>query len=58
MFPSPTGMKWKSWYPAPLAESVSDRFSEIKLSSSNFPTFTLSHGLFRRLSKRTFADSK
>src|SRR5438270_11460103 len=30
----------------------------MKLSSSNFPTFTFSHRLWNRLSKRTFTDSK
>src|SRR6266478_3943073 len=30
----------------------------MKLSSSNFPTFTFSHGLLKRLSNRTLADSK
>ena len=41
MLPSPTGMKWNNWYGPPFAESVKVRFSEMKLSSSNFPTLTV-----------------
>src|SRR6266849_3380162 len=42
----------------PALDSVSVRFSEMKLSSSNFPNLKLSHEVCKRLSKRTQADSK
>src|SRR5271163_3753286 len=42
----------------PLLERNKNRFSEMRLSSSKRPNFTLSQGLFFRLSKRTQAPSK
>src|SRR5260370_40377297 len=58
MFHSLTGMQRMIWHPPPLPDRVTPRFSEMKLSSSNFPTFTLSQGLWNKLSKRAFTDSK
>src|SRR6266404_1850883 len=42
----------------PKVERVTTRFSETKLSSSNFPSLTLTHGLWKRLSSLTLTDSK